>query len=151
PQPQPQPSKPSARRRVLVVALALLASAVAPVGAVAVPVGPSVARAEVPSHELVITIEEAGTADGSSTLECAPAGGDHPESDAACETLLDVEQPFDGVDEGTMCTYMYGGPAHATVEGVWNGEPVSAEFTRSNGCEIARWDALVPALPAVAG
>ncbi|MDT0318095.1 SSI family serine proteinase inhibitor [Streptomyces millisiae] len=137
---------PNTHKNGLVVALVLLASAVvaaAPQG----PRGPRVEPAAAPSHELVITVADAGEVDGTHTLTCGPAGGDHPEADAACETLLDTEQPFATTDEGTLCTYMYGGPARATVEGVWEGESVSAEFTRSDGCEIARWDALVPALP----
>jgi hypothetical protein len=39
-----------------------------------------------------------------------------------------------------MCTQIDGGPATAEVSGTWRGERVEAEFSRQNGCEIARWD-----------
>jgi hypothetical protein len=48
------------------------------------------------------------------------------------------------------CTEIYGGPATATVSGWRDGKPVRAEFSRTNGCEIARWDraeALLGAAP----
>jgi hypothetical protein len=41
----------------------------------------------------------------------------------------------------------YGGPATAHVTGRWAGRPVDAVYDRSNGCEIERWDRLVPLLP----
>jgi hypothetical protein len=44
------------------------------------------------------------------------------------------------------CTEIYGGPDVATITGSVDGEPVDATVTRSNGCEIARWDALEPVL-----
>jgi hypothetical protein len=42
---------------------------------------------------------------------------------------------------------VYGGPATARVTGMWQGRGVDASFERTDGCEIARWNALVPALP----
>jgi hypothetical protein len=41
------------------------------------------------------------------------------------------------------CTMIYGGPGKATVTGTLNGTPINATFTRSGGCEIARWDRMV--------
>jgi hypothetical protein len=41
----------------------------------------------------------------------------------------------------------YGGPATAHVTGNWAGRPVDTTYDRSDGCEIARWDRLVPVLP----
>ena len=55
-------------------------------------------------------------------------------------------------DPKTACTQIYGGPATATVSGTLRGEPVEAEFSRANGCEIARWDrarALLGEVPGV--
>ena len=39
------------------------------------------------------------------------------------------------------CTQIFGGPEEATIKGTIRGEPVDATFTRTDGCEIARWDA----------
>jgi hypothetical protein len=41
------------------------------------------------------------------------------------------------------CTEIYGGPGKATVTGTLDGAAVNATFTRSNGCEIARWEKMV--------
>jgi hypothetical protein len=74
------------------------------------------------------------------TLTCAPAGGDHPDPTAACAALGTMEHPFAPVPAGTMCTEIYGGPQTATVTGRFRGEPVSARFSRTDGCQVARWD-----------
>jgi len=41
---------------------------------------------------------------------------------------------------GTACTDIFGGPETARVSGRLHGEAVDARFSRSNGCEIERWD-----------
>ena len=45
-----------------------------------------------------------------------------------------------------VCTQIYGGDETATVTGVVRGQQVDASFNRTNGCEIARWEALAPLL-----
>ena len=35
---------------------------------------------------------------------------------------------------------IYGGPQKATVQGTLDGTAVEGTFTRSDGCEIARWN-----------
>ena len=57
-----------------------------------------------------------GAAAGVSTADIRPTGGD------------------------VACTDIYGGPEEATIRGTIRGEDVDATFTRTNGCEIARWD-----------
>jgi len=42
------------------------------------------------------------------------------------------------------CTQIFGGPETATIKGTLRGEPVDASFSRSDGCEVARWDKLKP-------
>jgi hypothetical protein len=37
------------------------------------------------------------------------------------------------------CTQIYGGPETATIQGTLNGDPVDASFSRTDGCQIARW------------
>ncbi|PJE96487.1 hypothetical protein CUT44_18515 [Streptomyces carminius] len=85
------------------------------------------------------------------TLHCHPAGGSHPDPLAACEALDRADNgpgnPWEPVPPGTPCAQIYGGPATAQVTGTWRGRPVNAAFDRTDGCEIARWEALVPALP----
>jgi len=44
-------------------------------------------------------------------------------------------------DQGRVCTQIYGGPQTAQVTGTIDGEKVDRRFTRTNGCEIADFDA----------
>ena len=61
-----------------------------------------------------------------------------------CDALTDdLLKP---VPSDQMCTMIYGGPQTAKVTGTLRGKDVDAGFSRSNGCEIARWDKLVAAL-----
>ena len=41
-----------------------------------------------------------------------------------------------------LCTQQYGGPQVAVVTGVFHGRAVDATFQRTDGCEIARWNAM---------
>jgi len=135
-------------RGALLGAVALLSLAAAP--AVAHDHG----RPPVPGGDrLVITVSHAGRADGTYLLRCHPGRGSHPDPAGACDTLdrrtVWGRDPFAPVPPLRMCTYMYGGPATAHITGTWAGRPVDARYDRKNGCEIARWDDLVPLLPDV--
>lgn len=111
------------------------------------------AGAESVRRPTVLMIEVLGEPDAEPSkhwLTCQPTGGSHPQAAAACRRLNHLTgDPFQPVPPGSMCTMMYGGPQRATVEGIARGKPVAAEFNRTNGCEIARWDALVPVLPEI--
>ncbi|MFF1447527.1 SSI family serine proteinase inhibitor [Streptomyces sp. NPDC058274] len=104
---------------------------------------------------LVVTVSHAGQADGKYELTCHPGGGSHPDAAAACDKLDSGtrwgKDPFAPVPQGSMCTMQYGGPATAHVTGTWAGRPVDARYDRGDGCEIGRWNALVPLLPEVHG
>ncbi|MFC8304683.1 serine protease inhibitor [Specibacter sp. NPDC057265] len=54
-------------------------------------------------------------------------------------------------DPARMCTQQYGGPEVAVVTGWFKGKTVNATFKRTDGCEIARWQALAPLFGASAG
>jgi hypothetical protein len=73
-------------------------------------------------------------------LHCDLAGGTHPDPEEACEQLLGLDDPFAPTPGDAVCTEIYGGPAVAEVEGLYRGETIDAKFSRTNGCEIARWD-----------
>lgn len=108
---------------------------------------------DVRGDHLTVTIAESGSVatEGTYELYCHPAAGDHPRAEEACDALDEVttwgKDPFAPVRPGTRCTMQYGGPASAHVRGVWAGRRVDAHFNRENGCEMRRWDALVPLLP----
>ncbi|MGW0187360.1 SSI family serine proteinase inhibitor [Streptomyces sp. NPDC003362] len=156
-----QVTTPHALRRLIVAvgtSLAALGSLSAAPAAVAVTTVPSPApppplHGAGPGDHLTVTVRHmGGGADGTFRLACHPAGGSHPDAGGACASVDRNtrwgEDVFAPVPEGTVCTMQYGGSATARVTGTWAGRPVDATFDRSNGCEIARWDRLVPLLPA---
>ncbi|MFE9612755.1 SSI family serine proteinase inhibitor [Streptomyces sp. NPDC006012] len=101
---------------------------------------------------LTVTVEHAGQGhDGTYELACHPAAGSLPDPQGACAAVDKNthwgSEPFAPVPEGSVCTMLYGGPATARVTGTWAGRPVDATYNRSNGCETARWNRMVPLLP----
>ncbi|MFE0812403.1 SSI family serine proteinase inhibitor [Streptomyces sp. NPDC058794] len=106
------------------------------------------------TDRLTVTVRDAGPdADGTYELSCGPAGGTHPDPAGACAVVeRDTRwgrDAFAPVPEGSVCTMQYGGPATAHVTGVWAGRPVDVTYDRRDGCEISRWDRMVPLLPEV--
>ena len=82
------------------------------------------------------------------TLRCSPTGGTHPRRAAACRRLAQVVQPFRAVPAEAVCTQIYGGPDVALVRGTFRGRRVWTYFRLRDGCEINRWQRVVPLLPA---
>ncbi|MFJ3226347.1 SSI family serine proteinase inhibitor [Streptomyces sp. NPDC086783] len=161
----PVMSRVTLRRLALAAAASAAALSAAPVAAHAAPVPlsdplslpfmpPPPAAADQGDH-LIVTVDHAGAADGRYELDCHPDGGTHPDVRGACEKLEHGtrwgKDPFASVPEGTLCTMQYGGPATAHVTGTWAGRPVDARYDRGDGCQIGRWNALVPLLPDVRG
>ena len=73
------------------------------------------------------------------TLSCAPVGGTLPQRASACAKLSRLAAPFAPTPQGTACTQIYGGPQEALVTGRLRSRLVHADFSRKDGCEIARW------------
>jgi hypothetical protein len=73
------------------------------------------------------------------TLRC-PDGGTLPGAAEACSKLESLDDPFAPVPADVACTEIYGGPQEADVRGTFKGRQVEAQFNRTNGCEIERWD-----------
>ncbi|MDT9701615.1 SSI family serine proteinase inhibitor [Streptomyces sp. P17] len=126
-------------------------SAAVPAHAETVPLSLFPGSARTDDH-LTVTVKNAGGgADGRYELYCHPGGGDHPDIAGACSALDRGarwgKDAFAPVPAGSVCTMQYGGAATAHVTGTWAGRPVDARFDRGDGCEIARWDRLVPVLP----
>jgi hypothetical protein len=124
-----------------VLALAVLATALAGCG------GDSSAGTS-ERTSLTVTFwpgEPQGGAKQTWTLRCNPAGGSLPRPAAACRKLASNPAAVaDPVPPSTVCAQIYGGPQTARVVGIVDGERVSTAFSRTNGCEIARWDTLSP-------
>ncbi|MFH0175111.1 SSI family serine proteinase inhibitor [Streptomyces cacaoi] len=118
------------------------------------PLSPPPVREEdrVSGDHLTVTVRHAGgRADGTFEVYCHPGGGSHPDVGSACRAVDRNTRwgrdAFAPAPDGGICTMRYGGPATAHVTGRWAGRPVDATYDRSNGCQIERWDRLVPLLP----
>ena len=98
---------------------------------------------------LVVTVDadgEAGQPAKELQLTCkAPTDSDACGAAAGISAADLRETPGD-----TACTQIFGGPETATIKGTIRGEAVDASFSRSDGCEIARWDKVKPLLDQVA-
>ncbi|MEU6481235.1 SSI family serine proteinase inhibitor [Streptomyces sp. NPDC047017] len=155
---QTQISLPSVRRPVRRLLLGVSASAAA---FAALCAGPAAAATGAPppvrdedraGDHLTVTVRHAGPGnDGTFELYCHPRAGTHPNARGACGALDRSTRwgrdTFAPVPEDAVCTMQYGGPATAHVTGTWAGRPVDATYDRRDGCQIGRWDRLVPLLP----
>lgn len=98
--------------------------------------------------ELSITVlESANAAPQNYTLVCvngAPAAeSKHPTANAACTALKNNPSLLSQapIKSDQACTQQFGGPQTAKVTGAVDGVEVSASFSRTDGCQIALWDA----------
>ena len=65
--------------------------------------------------------------------------------DGACDRVVAL-LPRLSPEPDEACTEIYGGPERLVVEGTLDGDAVSKEVTRADGCQIARYDLLAEAL-----
>ncbi len=81
-------------------------------------------------------------------LSCDPAVGNVADPIVACADLKGpARAALDPTPLSAICTELYGGPAEATIVGTVDGDVVNARLSRSNGCEISRWQELSALLP----
>lgn len=105
--------------------------------------------------ELQVTVTSEPGGDGQEyVLQCdgdepSPASN-VPSPAEACALVQDSAEAlfFTESDPTLQCTQQYGGPQTATVTGTVDGQPVDTSFSRTDGCEISRWDAMEPILGA---
>jgi hypothetical protein len=94
---------------------------------------------------LVVTVDADGDAGAPAkelAVNCkAPTDSDVCGAAAGISAAELAEPPGD-----VACTEIFGGPERATIRGTLRGEPVDASFSRSDGCEIDRWDKVKPLL-----
>jgi hypothetical protein len=100
---------------------------------------------------------ESGLADLTLVVDGDGPGAEGPrEVEVRCEAADDsalcrdvaalTPEDFAPTPRNTACTQQYGGPQTARVTGTLRGETIDATFSREQGCEIARWDAVVAVL-----
>lgn len=98
--------------------------------------------------ELTIVVDDGTGQQTTWTLTCDPVGGTHPDPAAACAALTaHGATALPPKRKDVACTEVYGGPQKATIRGTWQGKPVRSSFSRTDGCEISRWDQLKGLLP----
>jgi hypothetical protein len=79
------------------------------------------------------------------TLRCRPARGTLARPGHACLRLAAGGRAlFAPTSPKVACTEIYGGPQRALITGALGGVRIWTEFTRTNGCEIARWAKVSP-------
>ncbi len=79
------------------------------------------------------------------TLRCDPARGTLPRPARACTRLAaGGTKLFAPLPKNIVCTEIYGGPQKARVVGVVDGKHVWSTFTRTDGCQIGRWQRISP-------
>lgn len=111
------------------------------------PAQPSNPPSSVDGTDLTIVVDD-GHATTTWRLTCTPAGGTHPTAEQACQALAaHGAMALPPVPKGMNCAMIYGGPQRARITGTWQGRRVDSTMSRTNGCEIARWDALDGLLP----
>jgi hypothetical protein len=87
-----------------------------------------------PAASLVLGLQDSTGRVSTVTLDCHPAGGDHPGKAKACAMLTTVDGDFDRLPaEATVCPMIYS-PATATAQGHWHGKPVVYTHTFGNKC-----------------
>ena len=101
---------------------------------------------------LTITARQSAGAPATTwTLRCAPASGTLPRPGFACLRLTRLAAPFAPVPRDRLCSQVYGGPQVARVRGIFRGRRVDAAFSRTNGCQTARWNRVAFLFPIFAG
>jgi hypothetical protein len=99
-----------------------------------------------PSARLTVTYDDGSSHPRSYTVTCGD-GRIFTRDANACRHLDEIGGPVSAVPEGQACSMIYGGPQTAELSGTWQGQPVTESYRRTNGCEVARWNRMVPALP----
>jgi hypothetical protein len=80
----------------------------------------------------------------SKTVECGPEA---EQEFSGCDLLTTLPPDFGKPTPAqTPCTELYGGPDVVEINGTLDGVQLEAKLTRADGCEVARFDPIVPVL-----
>jgi hypothetical protein len=67
--------------------------------------------------------------------------GTHPNKKAICAAIAKQgTRLFAPVPTGIACSQIYGGPETATITGTVKGRKINSAFSRTDGCQVARWN-----------
>ena len=73
------------------------------------------------------------------TLKCSPSGGSMKKAYSICRKMNLLKDPFILPPKDQMCAQIFESSEVATVKGFWNGKTISNTYSKSDGCEQARW------------
>jgi hypothetical protein len=131
------------------LALLAVAAALAGCGSSDTPSGSSGASASAKLADLVVTVDNDG-ARGAGTPRRLELTCDDPRDSIACGAAAGVsEADLAPAPKNVACTQIFGGPETATITGTLRGNAVDASFSRTNGCEVSRWQHVQPLLDEV--
>jgi hypothetical protein len=77
------------------------------------------------------------------TLSCRAGSfsGTHPNKKAICAAIAKQGiRLFAPVPAGIACSQIYSGPETATIAGTVKGHKINSTFSRTDGCQTARWN-----------
>ncbi|SEJ61912.1 hypothetical protein SAMN04487917_10859 [Arthrobacter sp. yr096] len=108
--------------------------------------------------DLTVTLTEAPGAESREFHLRSAAGILSPDPESIHSNLPDAPAALAAVEQfgeeiffpeprpDRICTQQYGGPQVAVVKGWFRGRKVLSHFSRTDGCEIARWKTLAALL-----
>ena len=98
--------------------------------------------------DLTVVVDNGSGSTVTWRLTCNPAGGTHPDPEAACKALqAHGAAALPPVPKDKACTQIYGGPETASITGIWQGAQIASSFARNDGCQISRWKLMEGLLP----
>lgn len=99
--------------------------------------------------DLTVTLDPDGP-DGLKEPLMEDVSCDAPEEGEVCRAIARLSAADLGpVDRGQACTEIFGGPDRVEIVGTLNDDSVDVTLTRSNGCEIERFQQALPLLRAL--
>jgi hypothetical protein len=109
---------------------------------------PQATPSQAADTDLTIVVNDGSGSTITWRLTCHPAGGTHPNPEAACRALeTNGTAALPPVAEDKACTQIYGGPETANITGTWQGKQIMSSFARNDGCQIRRWKLMEEVLP----
>jgi len=102
---------------------------------------PASSQAAVPYLKLHISISQSsGAVPQVINLTCTPDSKKVPNARSICRQLLKAGyKSLKPTPRNVACSMIYGGAQTASITGRWGRKVVNAQFSRTNGCETARW------------
>jgi hypothetical protein len=103
----------------------------------------AVVRQASSNSSLTITYHPSSSSQVTFKVSCLAGSisGTHPNKKAICAAIAKQgTRLFAPVPTGIVCSQIYGGPETATITGTVKGRKINSTFSRTDGCQVARWN-----------